>query len=275
MEKNKVTFDLILLLTTVFFCCGANAQKKEEVKIRVHYMTKFYKYEEQKTPREEETILDIGNKISHFYNLNSVRRDLIKDSILAKGGGVGDVINAFEKSGYPKAYSHDQVWKNYPSEKTLTHTDKSINHFCYSEPMIMPEWTLVAKDTIIANYKCQMAETLYFGRYWKVWFTLDIAISEGPFKLHGLPGLILQAEDSERMFSFSCIQIENIQDEYMLYPNKKSIQCTKEEYHNLIKLNWKSPYVFEERMTGFKGKGWDQNEKEIVYPERTAVFFEK
>lgn len=275
MKKDKFIFCLVLLFAIDFFCCTVKAQEKEKVRIRIHYITKFLLYEEQETEQEDETILDIGNKISHFYSRNSLHRDLIKDSIVAKGGSMGDVMNALEKSNYPKTNFHYQIWKNYPSDKILTHTDKAINIFRYSEKMNRPEWTLIAKDTIIANYKCQQAETLYLGRHWKVWFTLDIAISDGPWKLYGLPGLILHAEDSERLFRFSCIQIEKIQNEFLFYPSKRYIPCTKEEYHDLIRLKWKSPMTFAERMSGFKGSAQNQRGKSIAYPERTALFLER
>ena len=37
---------------------------------------------------------------------------------------------------------------------------------------------------------------LFSGREWNVWFTEEIPVSLGPWKLNGLPGIILQAECS-------------------------------------------------------------------------------
>src|SRR3712207_8163725 len=46
------------------------------------------------------------------------------------------------------------------------------------------------------------------GRTWRVWFALDIPFPDGPWKLCGLPGLILKAEDSKGHFSFDCVGID-------------------------------------------------------------------
>ena len=250
------------------------AQKEETVQMRIHYATRFYMYEGQETKQFDETILDIGKSMSHFYSLNSVHRDLITDSIAAKGGSMGDILNALEMSNYPKTNWHSQVWKNYPSPNMLTFTDKAINRFQYTETMKRPKWTMSAKDSVIADYKCQQAETLYQGRKWTVWFTLEIPVREGPWKLYGLPGLILYAEDSDHLFSFSCIQIENVKGTKFHYPSKKHIQCSKEEYNELIRLKWKDPVAFSEKITGFRGESYGLDGKTISYPERTAILLD-
>lgn len=59
------------------------------------------------------------------------------------------------------------------------------------------DWNVIADSVkTILGYECQMAETTFRGRHWKVWFTLDIPLSIGPWKFGGLPGLVLQAESS-------------------------------------------------------------------------------
>ncbi len=51
------------------------------------------------------------------------------------------------------------------------------------------------------------ATTHYGGRDWTVWFTLEIPFSVGPWKLWGLPGLVLRAEEVQGMFSFICTSV--------------------------------------------------------------------
>ncbi|MBU3814175.1 MAG: GLPGLI family protein, partial [Candidatus Bacteroides intestinipullorum] len=111
--------------------------------------------------------------------------------------------------------------------------------------------------------------------HWTVWFTPDIPVSEGPWKLHGLPGLILQAEDSEHWFSFACIEIENAPYKELAVPEKKYVDCTRKEYEDLVKLMWEDPYAFSQKVAGFRGQGFGTDGRPLTYPERKALFLEK
>lgn len=65
----------------------------------------------------------------------------------------------------------------------------------YTEPLDEIEWEILQDSTSnLLGYECIMAESDYHGRHWKAWFTIDIPMSFGPWKLRGLPGLILKAE---------------------------------------------------------------------------------
>ncbi len=45
------------------------------------------------------------------------------------------------------------------------------------------------------------------GRTWEAWFTNQIPVSNGPWKFHGLPGIIMQVSNDQNHFSFTCIGI--------------------------------------------------------------------
>lgn len=79
----------------------------------------------------------------------------------------------------------------------------------YTEPSNEMQWELVT-DSVreILGYECVLAETDYHGRHWKAWFTPDVPLAYGPWKLHGLPGLILNAE-ADGGFSFTATGMQN------------------------------------------------------------------
>ena len=60
----------------------------------------------------------------------------------------------------------------------------------------------------INSFSCQKAIGNFRGRTYTVWFTNDIPVSLGPWKLNGLPGLILEATDSLNQFQFFAEKIE-------------------------------------------------------------------
>lgn len=73
--------------------------------------------------------------------------------------------------------------------------------FVYSETPL-EGWEIGAEERVIAGYTCQRASISYGGREWTVWFTEDLPLPYGPWKLRGLPGLILEAKDAEGLFHF-------------------------------------------------------------------------
>ena len=73
----------------------------------------------------------------------------------------------------------------------------------YTEQTPAPAWTYVPEDTAsVMGYHCHVAKCNYGGREWKVYYTNDIPLPYGPWKLNGVKALVLKAEDSEHNFVF-------------------------------------------------------------------------
>ena len=75
------------------------------------------------------------------------------------------------------------------------------------------KWDISGEKKTIAGYECVKATASYRGREWIVWFSPDIPLPFGPWKLHGLPGLILEATDATERYAFKAVKIENIRSE--------------------------------------------------------------
>lgn len=130
-----------------------------------------------------------------------------------------------------------------PAEETLTVYDKYGEDLgYYTESLLEMEWTVV-EDSIatVLGYNCLMAETDYHGRHWKAWFTPEIPVPFGPWKLHGLPGLILKAE-ANGGFSFTATGLEltnrlispmYLQQDYRKVDRKKALENAEYYANNL------------------------------------------
>lgn len=82
--------------------------------------------------------------------------------------------------------------------------------YIVEEPLENIEWTLV-EDSVknVLGYDCLMATADYHGRKWTAWFTPEIPVQTGPWKLAGLPGLILEADADNGVYSFVATGIQN------------------------------------------------------------------
>lgn len=133
------------------------------------------------------------------------------------------------------SYEVEVLFKNFPKGKVTNHTRHSLCSWIYEEEWEKPVWEITDSTSTIGGYECMLAVSDYRGRRWYAWFTPEIAISEGPWKLCGLPGLILEARDERNHYQYSAMTIK-------LNPNRDV------EYFNYSD-RWKT-----DRITSLKGR---------------------
>ena len=68
-------------------------------------------------------------------------------------------------------------------------------------------WQISDEKKMIDVYECQKATTFFRGRNYTAWFTRKIPISNGPWKLHGLPGLILEFQTDDNKYNMKFVRI--------------------------------------------------------------------
>lgn len=91
--------------------------------------------------------------------------------------------------------------------------------FKYNEPVEPQVWNRNNESTKnILGYECFKATCNWRGRTWNVWFSPEIPLDNGPWKLSGLPGLILQAEDAIGQHAFKATGIVSSNKEIIPNP---------------------------------------------------------
>lgn len=90
------------------------------------------------------------------------------------------------------------VQKNFVEGEQTVYDYKAGGLYKYNEPLSEMSWK-INEDSVknILGYECIMAESDYHGRHWKAWFTPEVPVADGPWKLHGLPGIILMADGGD------------------------------------------------------------------------------
>ena len=94
------------------------------------------------------------------------------------------------------------------------------------EPTPSLDWILTADTLSINGYRCSRAEVTFRGVRWTAWYTEEVPSSVGPWRLRGLPGLIVKATGDAHTFTLTELRREasaityasDIKIERMKYP---------------------------------------------------------
>lgn len=223
------------VLTVVLFLlslhCSAQIRTVDSVLYRLNYAMKYTSFEGGKR-FDDEMVVDIGKNKVHNYGYWDVRNGFLIDSIRGHGGDIADYF----AMGTPVAIYDAHILKNYPQKGMLTYTQYEGKSFIYNEPIMKKNWILEEGDTTILGYTCKKASCTFRHRSWKVWYALDLPFSEGPWKLDGLPGMILKAEDTKGQYLFECIGIKEHVNQPMQLELDKRVRISPIRLEQLRKL---------------------------------------
>lgn len=143
------------------------------------------------------------------------------------------------------------IYKNYPDGK-LTHTEKICEDwFSYTEDMPPLDWELTDSVATVLGYQCQSARCRFRGREWTVFYAEDIPLSDGPWKLHGLPGLIMKVSDAKGHYIFECIGIKSKADRPITIYKVPFNKTDRRGYYDAKHRYDINPYSYYEATTGY------------------------
>ena len=191
------------------------AKPVDTIRFVVQYQTTFVSDTLSPDSRLTETMmLKVGSRSSLYYSYSRFRMDSLIEADKAAGASQ-DVITEHLKQGGGGPINY-QIYKNYPAGKITTLDQLAASRFRCEEPLERPEWTLLPDTVTLLSYACRKAICRFRGRDYEAWYTPEIPRSEGPWKLQGLPGLILKASDSRDHYTFICSGIEKSRNEEMI-----------------------------------------------------------
>jgi GLPGLI family protein len=234
---NKFKIDQIIIVIILFFYSYNSHAQESNNYIKVVY--KFHVPNNGKMSDDIYSQLTANNEHSIFI---SERDDFPKpeNKITQDGNSISiKVIESDEIGSY--------VYRNFSKDSIVFREvgSKFMNAILVVDHWKAISWDISEEKKKIGDYECQKASGYFRGRIYTAWFASEIPISSGPWKLFGLPGLILEAYDSSMHFYVIASEIIfNIKTdvEIKAVHNNNETKFNYEEF-KLYRKNYKEEYV--------------------------------
>ncbi len=195
--KSIISF--LILIFSVQCCYAQETHVIEPAELEIVYSVK-------EQPHWDTYIFRCGRNVSQYFSQPALQ----SDKMLANDDPAFFIIanermKALDTPEYAKKYPlstgrHDIIYRNFEEGVLKTYSRVFDSKYLIVEDITIPDWTMYEDSTItVLGMECKKATTNFRGRYWEVWYTEEIPISQGPWKLCGLPGMILKANSPKFM----------------------------------------------------------------------------
>lgn len=161
-----------------------------------------------------------------------VGRTITKSMPFSAYPQTGEASKANVVAGFQEAYMHmPTVWTGLPTGQTTVREFIFPHEYEGSEETPDIAWTLTDDTLTVSGYLCQQATATHRGVEWHVWYTEEIPSSAGPWRLRGLPGLIVKAENDAHTFCLAKLR----QEASPIIAPEQSPEVQRMKYAKLLK----------------------------------------
>lgn len=191
--KNIATLLLLFSITVV-----SRAQQSDKVLARVtYYFTHIRNLKNRYNPYTEKMLLVVGKNSSVYTSLSRIERDLHMPVAKVSPDAPFKVLN------------NEDLYHFTKENKAITRQRFMNEFYLIDEVNEDINWRITKSTSTIGGIKCKKALAHFKGRNWVAWFAPELPFKSGPWKLNGLPGLIIEAFDEtyEIQFLFGRIDI--------------------------------------------------------------------
>ena len=240
-----------LLLTTLIGSCliVLNAQEKPIAKI--HYIfTHVNDTTKEETYLKDEVVTYLGLTSSYYTSYSSVSFEEQMEKMMNAADFDGQLLISRSTSPIKESYFLEPLKSSLVEIRNVA-TDEFLIKTSFTKQI----WDIHEDTKVIGGYTCQKASTTFGGRNYTAWFTLDIPFAFGPWKLHGLPGLILQAVDERNEVTFEYAGFDKLSDSTQIFMGipENAIFTRKQEVDKLAKAFESNRAAYLEAKADSKG----------------------
>jgi GLPGLI family protein len=216
-------------------------QHPDSAKMTIHYrFTHIQDTNHRDKPHTENMVLLVGER-SGLYRTNEPPA---QHTISTNPDGTTR-IDTRESAG-----THVEYYQ-FPNEKRLVRRDYiPMAHFLITDALPAIDWQIKSDTATYASLHCQKATTHFKGRDYTAWFCADLPVPVGPWKLNGLPGVIVEAQDEKQDVRFSFEGIDK-PDPIAILPPEKGVRTTDKEFAKLEEMSHKDPAAYSKLMAQY------------------------
>ena len=189
--KSIISF--LMLIFSVQCCYAQETHVIEPAELEITFSTKEYAFWDTYTFR-------CGKNVSQYFSISELQHQkMLADDdpalFILWDKRLADYDEPDPAKRLPASTGNlDEIYRNLEQGKFTTYSTVVGTHYLITEDVVIPEWTMYEDSTItVLGMECKKATTNFRGRYWEVWYAEELPISQGPWKLCGLPGMILKA----------------------------------------------------------------------------------
>jgi len=246
-----------LLCSFLLITAGTISFAQETISYNVVYEFRYERDLVNKSnPYVSNMVLSLGQNSSRYiserdYNENNKYIASKKQQTQAMPAKAAATANKASSGGFPLNATRSGVARQEEVMKDQArHTMETIGLINLKANIVettLPamNWVLKPEKKTIDKYTCQKAVGNYAGRVYEVWFTPELPYHDGPWKLNGLPGLILEAHDTNKEIVFSFKGITRNDDKeanvVSFFKNYSCVKSNLKSYNRTIQAFTEDP----------------------------------
>jgi GLPGLI family protein len=92
----------------------------------------------------------------------------------------------------------------------ITRLPPEKNYYLVQDSVVKIEWKILEETKIVNSHTLSKAIGEFRGRQYTAWFAQDIPCVFGPWKFHGLPGVVFEISDAKREVEFLLTKISSL-----------------------------------------------------------------
>jgi len=197
---------LMIMITLVFPAIVVCAQKPDTAQILVHYKLSYVQDTNNRAhPYTENMVLFVGKASGSFRSYdrqlqNELYRRQMQEAINNSADGNIRLDHKVTASG--------TEYYQFINYRKLVRKEVMMSSYIINDVLPVINWHISGDKADFGELHCQKATCHFKGRDYTAWFCPDLPVRVGPWKLNGLPGVIVEAFDAKKEVVFKFDRVE-------------------------------------------------------------------